>query len=113
MARERPRGHVTHHTLFDAKKALSEIERLKSEKRQLVAAYRQSQIERVIDLEIVAGTKKEKDREQESLDMMMDSRAYTLEALEYMRKMMVAILSKRNEPSESTDQKDPQRDYIQ
>ena len=94
--------------------ALSEIERLKSEKRQLVAAYRQSLIERVLDLEIVAGTKKEKDREQESLDMMMDSRAYTLEALEHMRKTMVAILSQRNQPPESsTDQKGPQRDYIQ
>ena len=94
--------------------ALSEIECLKSEKRQLVAAYRQSLIERVLDLEIVAGTRKEKDREQESLDMMMDSRAYTLEALEHMRKSMVAILSKRNQPPESsTDQKDPQRDYIQ
>lgn len=78
-----------------------------------MAAYRQSIIERVLDLEIVAGTKKEKDRAQESL-RMMDARVYPLEALDEMRKFMVAVLSQRNHPPEETrSQEQPQRDYIQ
>jgi len=76
------------------------------------AAYRQSLIERIIDLEIVAGIKQEKERNQESLSMM-DSRKYPLEALEHLRKTMLVILSQRNNsPEASADQKEPQRDYI-
>ena len=92
--------------------APSKLKRLESEIQRLEAAYRQNLIERVLDMEIAIGISQEKERES-ALSRMSDASKYPAAALEHMRKSILVILSQRNHPAEaSTDQKEPQRDYI-
>jgi hypothetical protein len=93
--------------------ALLKLEHLKAETQRLEQMYRESLIGHIIDLEIVGGTKGEKERRGESLKMT-DPRKYPLAALEYTEKIIVALLSRSNRPpEESAGQIQPQRGYIQ
>jgi hypothetical protein len=74
--------------------AFGEKNRLRSELRGLELRYRQSLVEHILDLNILAGTKKEEDREQESI-RLMDPKAFPLKALEEMQKSMMATLRAR------------------
>jgi len=92
--------------------ALSEIKRLEVKTGRLEAAYRQSLVERVIDLEIGIGVIREKERDSE-LSQMVDAPKYPVEALEHLRRTLLTVLAQRNHPSETSLEDQPRRDYIQ
>jgi hypothetical protein len=86
-----------------------EIERLEAE-------LHRTTIERIIDIEVAAGVKTEKQRSQELLQMA-DPRKYSLEALECLRSSLLAMAARLNHASEgsgaSQEQNHPRVGYIQ
>jgi hypothetical protein len=71
-----------------------EIERLEAE-------LRRSTIERIIDIEVATGIKTEKERSQDVLQMA-DPRKYPLEALEFLRRDLLAMAVRLNHASEGS-----------
>jgi len=85
-----------------------EIERLEAE-------LRRRTIERIVDIEVAVGTKTEKQRSQAVLEME-DQKKYPSEALEFLRRGLLAMAARLNHASEGSgevqDQNRP-RGYIQ
>ena len=85
-----------------------EIERLEAE-------LRRTTIERIIDIEVAVGIKAEKQRNQSILEMK-DPEKYPFEALEFLRRSLLAMAAHLNHASEGSgvqDQTHPRVGYIQ
>ena len=85
-----------------------EIERLEAELHRIA-------IERVIDIEVAVGTKTEKQRSQTILEME-DQKKYPSEALEFLRRGLLAMAAHLNHASEGSgvqNQNQPSVGYIQ
>jgi len=83
-----------------------EIERLEAE-------LRRTTIERIIDIEVAAGTKTENQRSQSILEMQ-DPKKYPAEALEFLRRSLLAMAARLNHAFEGApNQNQPRVGYIQ
>ncbi len=80
-----------------------EVVNLRADITRLETELRQSLIHRIIDLEVAAGTRHEKTREQRAVEMA-DPNRLPLHALEEIRRSILAILAVKNHTATTTSQ---------